>query len=163
MISVARKARPRRSPNRVTLVDIDGTPTTPIETNAANWPAWTDNWFWECGSCPEDLASHVTYEGPEPGDDGRLDGAALWAQLLIESSLPPVETDADFLARLEREESAELARVMTAYQPRHEDLEEYSAWSAALDNGTLPPAEASRFSFGSFARIAAIASTGNVD
>lgn len=160
---MVRKARPRRQRNRVTLVNLDGSPARPIEPDAANWPAWTDNFYWEPGATVHELPDHVTYEAPEPDDDGRRDGSALWAQLLIESSLPPVETDADFLARLEREEAAELARVMSAYQPLPEDLREYEAWSQALDNGTLPPAEASRFSFGSFRRVAEIASVGNID
>jgi hypothetical protein len=163
MHTVARKARPRRRPDRVALVNLDGTPARPIEPDAAGWPAWTDNFSWECGATARELPDHVTHEPFEPDDDDRRDGVALWAEMMIESGLPPVETDAEFLARLGREESAELSRVMASYQPLPGDLEEYAAWSAALDDGTLPPESASRFSLGSFRRIAAIASTGNVD
>ena len=52
---------------------------------------------------------------------------------------------------------------MTTYQPLPGDLEEYRAYCEAIESGAIHPAEASRFSFGSFARIAAIASTGNID
>ena len=66
MINVARKARPRRSPNRVALVNLDGTtPARPIGPAAAGWPGWTDNWHWEPGECADDLASHVTLDAPD--------------------------------------------------------------------------------------------------
>lgn len=37
------KARPRRRPNRVTLVDPDGSPARP---SAESWPAWCDDHCW---------------------------------------------------------------------------------------------------------------------
>ena len=77
------------------------------------------SWFRECGSDAHDLANHVpSPELPEPdAPDGRRDGAALWAEMMIEASLPPVETDAAFLARLASEEAAERDRIETTYLP----------------------------------------------
>jgi hypothetical protein len=154
MISVARKARPRRSPNRVQLVELDGSPVRrPDRDHAATWPAWTDNFHWESIDrvVGTDSMGADVHES-DCDDGGRRDGAALWAELMIEASLPPVmtdaewearltskrpsrrvETDAEFLARLEREEAAEKARVMATYQPLPEDLAELAAWSEALD------------------------------
>jgi hypothetical protein len=93
-------------------------------------PGPWDNWFWEPGSCPEDLASHITLVIPEPE-----------------------ETDAEFLARLGHEEEIERARVLATYQPSPTDLAEYAAWSEALDAGTLPPAVAVRFRLGEYDAI----------
>jgi hypothetical protein len=120
---LARKALPRRGPNRVTLVEPDGSPAVPWYADPAPGP-W-DNYYWEPGSCPEDLAAHVHIDVREPE-----------------------ETDAESLARLGQEEAFERARVLETYQPLPEDLEEYAAWSQALDAGTLPPAGCRRFHFG---------------
>jgi hypothetical protein len=128
MISVARKALPRRGPNRVTLVEPDGSPSRPWYLDPT--PSWVDNHYWEPGSCPEDLAAHVHIDVREPE-----------------------ETDAEFLARLGEEEAFEKARVLETYQPLPEDLEEYAAWSQALEAGTLPPSLATRFRFGEFDAI----------
>jgi hypothetical protein len=127
MISVARKARPRRSPNRVQLVEADGSAARP---SAESWPAWTDNHFWESGESQHDLAGHVHIDPPEPDAP---DGEAGWIQVMIEASLPPVEADGEFLARVAAEDAAEKARVMATYQPLPEDLAELAAWSESLD------------------------------
>jgi hypothetical protein len=107
------KARPRRSPNRVRLVNVDGSPATGA---AATW-------------------------GPETD-------AYRWAPTDRESDCAEPETDAQWLARIAREEAEERIRVETTYQPSPTDLAEFAAWSEALDNGTLPPAEADRFTLG---------------
>ena len=158
MISLPRKARPRRSPNRVRLVEADGSPARP---SAESWPASTDNWFWGTtdrviGTDSMGADVHESDCVPEPDDDARRDGAALWAEMMIEASLPAVsmpgidlepESEAAFFARLASEEEHEKARVLATYQPSPTDLAEYSAWSEALDNGTLPPSAAGRFAF----------------
>jgi hypothetical protein len=123
MLTVARKARPRRGPNRVRLVEPNGSPAVPWYLDPA--PSWVDNHYWAPGSCPEDLAAHVHIDAREPE-----------------------ETDAEFLARLGEEEAFEKARVLATYQPSPTDLAEYAAWSEALANGTLSPAVATRFRFG---------------
>lgn len=136
MISIPRKARPRRSPNRVQLVEPDGLPARP---SAESWPAWVDNHFWEPGLDAHDLAAHVTLPPvPEPDDDGRRDGAALWAEMMIEASLPPVETDAEFLARLGHEEQIERQRLANTYHPTAADLAEYGAYLASIGDGPEP-------------------------
>lgn len=155
MISVARKALPRRRPNRVQLVEPNGSPARP---SAESWPAWTDNHYWECGESAHALADHVTLpDVPEPDDDDRRDGAALWAEMMIEASLPPVtmpgiepepESDAQFFTRLAADEQAEKVRIEATYDPSPTDLAEYAAWAEALDAGTLPPSAAGRFHFG---------------
>jgi hypothetical protein len=127
---LSRKALPRRGPNRVTLVEPDGSPAVPWYLDPT--PSWVDNFFYEPGSCPEDLASHVHIEAREPE-----------------------ETDAEFLARLGHEEEIEKARVLATYQPLPEDLEEYARWSAALEAGTLTGVIATRFRYGEYARYAA--------
>jgi hypothetical protein len=128
MLTLPRKARPRRGPNRITLVEPDGSPARPWYLDPT--PSWVDNHFWEPGSCPEDLAAHIHIEVREPE-----------------------ETDAEFLARLGHEEEIEKARVLATYQPSPADLAEYDAWSAALAEGTLPPAVAARFRFGEYDAI----------
>ena len=110
-----RKARPRRQPNRVTLVELDG---TPVRQSAADWPAWTDNWFWD--PTPDaDLDDHFAAEAP---DDIDGDGEAGWVQAMVEASLPPARfeptaEDLAWLAALEAQEAAEKARVVAAYRP----------------------------------------------
>jgi hypothetical protein len=128
MISIPRKARPRRGPNRITLVEPDGSPAVPWYLDPA--PSVWDNHYWEPGSCPEDLAAHVT-------------------AVVLE----PEETDAEFLARLGHEEEIERARVLATYQPSPTDLAEYAAWSQELDAGTLSGVSARRFRFGEFDAI----------
>jgi hypothetical protein len=93
-------------------------------------PGPWDNWYWEPGESPEALSDHVTLVIPEPE-----------------------ETDAEFLARLGHEEEIEKARVLATYQPSPTDLLEYSAWSQALDAGTLPPEASVRFRFGEYAAV----------
>lgn len=134
MVQLITKARPRRGANRITLVNIDGTPVCrPDRDHALAWPPSVDDWFWECGESPADLAAHVSLPPVvEPDDDGRRDGSALWAELMIESSLPLVETDAEFLARLDAAEAAERARVLGAYPVLPEDLAELAAWSEPI-------------------------------
>ena len=128
MISLPRKARPRRGPNRVTLVEPDGSPAVPwyLDPTAGPW----DNHFWEPGESPAGLSDHVTLVVPEPE-----------------------ETDAEFLARLGHEEEIEKARVLATYQPSPTDLAEYAAWSGALAEGTLPAAVATHFRFGEYDAI----------
>ena len=42
-------------PKDVELVDLDGRPITPDDQgDAATWPAWTDNHYWEPGSGQDD-------------------------------------------------------------------------------------------------------------
>jgi hypothetical protein len=130
MLTLPRKARPRRGPNRITLVGPDGSPAVPWYDDPAPGP-W-DNHYWEPGSCPEDLAAHVHIDVREPE-----------------------ETDAEFLARIGLEEEMEKARVLETYQPLPEDLLEYAAWSQALDAGTLTSVSATRFRYGEYARYAA--------
>jgi hypothetical protein len=127
MISIPRKALPRRGPNRVTLVELDGSPAVPWYLDPA--PSAIDNHYWEPGSCPEDLAAHVHIDVREPE-----------------------ETDAEFLARLGHEEEIEKARVLGRYAPSPADLAEYEAWSQELDAGTLTGVSATRFRFGEFSR-----------
>ena len=56
---------------QVILVDIDGRPITPDDQgDAATWPAWTDNHYWEPGSGEDD----------EPTAAERADFAAYLAQ-----------------------------------------------------------------------------------
>jgi hypothetical protein len=88
-------------------------------------------------------------------DDGRVDriigtdsmGADIFGSDLVHDD----ETDAEWLARIEREEAIEKDRVLSTYRPSAEDLAEYAAWCAALEAELLPPAAPRRFSFGSFA------------
>jgi hypothetical protein len=162
MISLLRKARPRRSPNRVRLVELDGTPVVqPTADFALSWGGWTDNHYWEATDrvVGVDSMGADVHESdcPEPDDDGRRDGAALWAEMMIEASLPPVripgidpetETDAEFLARVASEEDLERARVLATYQPTLEDLREFEAWSAGLDSDALPASMADHFTLG---------------
>ena len=56
MITVPRKALPRRGPNRVQLVEPDGSPARP---SAESWPAWTDNHFYETGPESESDAQYL--------------------------------------------------------------------------------------------------------
>lgn len=146
-----RKARPRRQPNRVTLVELDG---TPVRQSAADWPAWTDNWFWD--TTPDaDLDDHFAAEAP---DDIDGDGEAGWVQAMVEASLPPARfeptaEDLAWLAALKAQEAAEKARVVAAYRPLPDDLAEYAAWSEALDSGMLPASAAGRFAFGEYDAI----------
>jgi hypothetical protein len=126
MISIPRKARPRRSPNRVVLVEPDGSPARP---SALSWPSWTDDYRWE----PVD---HIV------GTD------SMQADVHQSDCDRRPETDAEWLTRMAREESEERMRIEATYQPSAEDLAEYAAWSEALDAGTLPPAEANHFRLG---------------
>jgi hypothetical protein len=144
--SITRRRR-RQSDSRITLVGFDGKPLP--EPDATTWPASTDSHFWECGESSHDLAGHITAPSLDPDDvETRRDGSSLWAEMMIEQSLPPVESDAEFLARLAHEEAAEKARVIASYPALPQDWEEYSRWAEALDAGTLDAAEASHFSLG---------------
>jgi hypothetical protein len=164
MISVARKSRPRRGPNRVQLVNLDGSPhRRPKRDHALTWPASTDNWRWEpidrvIGTDSRGADVHQSDCVPEDGEDGE----AGWIQTMIEASLPTVaipgidpepETDAEFFARLAADEAAEKARVLATYHPLPEDLAEYAAWSEGLDAGTLPAHVAQSFRFGCMAEV----------
>jgi hypothetical protein len=121
------KARPRRGPNRVQLVEPDGTPVRP---SAESWPAWTDSHRW----VPTD----------------RVVGTDSMAADVHESDCVPEpdESDEEWLARLEEQDEAEKARVLATYYPLPEDVAEYVRWCAARDNGTLPAGVADRFRFG---------------
>ncbi len=66
---------------------------------------------------------------------------------------PAVETDAEFLAGLEREEATEKARILATYSPLPEDAAEYEAWARELDAGTLPPPLSGRFRSGEYHAI----------
>jgi hypothetical protein len=110
---LSRKALPRRGPNRVTLVEPDGSPAVPWYEDPT--PSWVDNFFYEPGSCPEDLAAHVHISTPEPE-----------------------ETDAEFLARLADEEDLERQRLADTYHPTTADLAEYGQWLASLNDGPEP-------------------------
>jgi hypothetical protein len=138
MINATRKARPRRSANRVKLVEPDGSAARPP---AESWPGWTDGHFWE------------------PTRDHVIGTDSMGADVHESDCVPePDETDAEWIGRLEEQEAAEKARVLTTYQPSPTDLAEYSAWSRALDAGTLPPAISDHFRFGEYHAL----STGQV-
>ena len=144
MISIARSARPRRSKNRVQLVNIDGTPVRrPDRDHALAWPASADNWRWATRDrvIGTDSMGADVHESdcPEPDDDARRDGASLWAEMMIEASLPPVETDAQFLARLDAHDLAERRRIAETYHPTDADLRDYAEWLASLDDNLPPP------------------------
>ena len=67
---------------QVILVDIDGRPITPDDQgDAATWPAWTDNHYWEPGSGEDD----------EPTAAERADFEAWLAQ--AEASEVPVDQE----------------------------------------------------------------------
>jgi hypothetical protein len=86
----------------VHLVDIDGfdVPVTEKDavphdpTDAANWPAWTDNWFWEC----------------EPAVMAELEAVAIAAECDRRDAPDPWPTDEE-IAEYERwQEQAEASR-----------------------------------------------------
>lgn len=131
MSQLITKARPRRSPNRVRLVNLDGSPARP---SAESWPAWTDAHFWE------------------PTRDEVIGTDSMGAEVYQSDCRPEPrdETAAEFMARIASEEAAELARVEAAYQPLPEDLEEYQLWAEALDAGRLTGDSAKRFTFGCY-------------
>jgi hypothetical protein len=101
------------SQDRITLVEPDGSPAVPWYLDPA--PSVWDNHYWEPGSCPEDLASHV-------------------AAVIRE----PEETDAEFLARLGHEEDLERQRLANTYYPTAADLAEYGAWLESIGDGPEP-------------------------
>jgi hypothetical protein len=80
-------------PPAVTLVDENGSPIRELDpTDPANWPNWTDNHFWS--TPPDDVASLEADEmdrllndddAPRPAEADQL-----WAQMMVEASLPPV-------------------------------------------------------------------------
>jgi hypothetical protein len=109
------KARPRRSPNRVTLVNIDGSAARPLEPSALAWPDWTDRHRY---ACPPD--------------------AAAAAAPTLPSIDPEPETDEEWLARLDATEAAELARIEASYRPSTADLAAYDAWLASVGDGPEP-------------------------
>jgi hypothetical protein len=130
MISLLRKARPRRSPSRVRLVELDGTPVVqPTADFALSWPATADDWFWEA-------TDHVV------GVD------SMGADVHASDCPEPDETDAEWLARLEAQDEEDKARVLATYQPSPTDLAEYQAWSEGLDSDALPASMADHFRLG---------------
>ncbi|HWD08135.1 MAG TPA: hypothetical protein VHA57_03465, partial [Actinomycetota bacterium] len=86
-------------PPIVTLVDIDGFAVPSCEkdiphvepdpNDPADWPAWTDNWYWE----PTD-----------PADDGR----SIPADAVL---VPPELTDDELLDAWDREATEEMRRL----------------------------------------------------
>jgi hypothetical protein len=96
---------------QIVLVDLDGDPIR--EPDASSWDTWTDNWYWGCGSCPEDPASHVHAEPPDPE-----------------------ETDEEWLARMAAVEESERERIETTYFPTRADLAEYDRFLSSLDDAT---------------------------
>jgi hypothetical protein len=57
---------------------------------AAAWPAWTDNWYWEAGESPHDVADHVHL--PEPFDpyDADIASYGRWLAGIDDGPLPPI-------------------------------------------------------------------------
>jgi hypothetical protein len=120
-------------PNNVHLVDVNGYDVPVGEkdlpphdpTDAANWPAWTDNFYWEVE--PDEHAALEAAEveritdildAPQPSP-----GEAIWAQLMIEGSLSSVSGGSP---------DAE------PYQPTAEDWADYHGWSEDLDRRRPP-------------------------
>lgn len=107
----------------VNLVGIDGcgvpdceryTPTCPPDpTDPADWPAWTDHWFWEPTEMLEDL--------PMPG-------------LEAEPYEPSAEDLADYHRWSLELEARRLG--MAAYEPTAEDWADYRQWAAELEART---------------------------
>jgi hypothetical protein len=125
---MVRKALPRRSPNRITLVELDGSPVRPARRPAA--PAWSaehDNWRWVASpDAPESALATLPSIDPEP------------------------ETDAEWLARLDTTEAAEVARIESSYRPTTADLAEYDRWLDGLGDGPSPYAVEPGHSFEDF-------------
>lgn len=128
MISVARKALPRRSQNRVQLVELDGTPVRPARRpEALTWGPGHDNWRWSCTpDAPESAAATLPSIDPEP------------------------ESDVEWLARLDTTEAAEVARIEASYRPTTADLAEYDRWLESLGDGPEPWAIAAAHSYDDF-------------
>lgn len=119
-------------PPFITCVDIDGTQTPstalwygPSEaidpTDAAGWPAWTDNFFWSITD-EADLAEMEAEEVErlaELADAPRASWTeSLWAQLMIEGSLPAISGGSP--------------------TPTPSDRAEFDAWLASVDR-PYPP------------------------
>jgi hypothetical protein len=80
-------------PPTVHLVDLAGNPVAELDlTDPLNWPASTDDWFW----CVDDATAAELEEAeltallndddaPHPAEADQL-----WAQMMVEASLPPV-------------------------------------------------------------------------
>jgi hypothetical protein len=112
---------------QVHLVDVDGcdVPLTerfegpePDAGDPAEWPAWTDDWYWEVD--PDEVAElhalelervEALADGPHPSV-----GEAIWAQM-AEGSLPPIAGGAPD----------------EPFEPSAEDLADYAVWSERLD------------------------------
>jgi hypothetical protein len=128
MIMVPKKALPRRSPNRVTLVELDGTPVRQSRRPAAlAWPGWCDNHRYACPpDAPEASAPTLPSIDPEP------------------------ESPEDWLARLEQTEAAELSRIESSYRPSTADLLAYNDWLASVGDGPEPWAVEAAHSYDQF-------------
>ena len=74
---------------QVILVDLDGRPTTPDDQgDAATWPAWTDNHYWEPGSGCDDA----------PTAAERADFES-WLAQADDAAGPPADEEFDFPRR----------------------------------------------------------------
>jgi hypothetical protein len=131
MISLARKALPRRQSNRVVLVELNGTPVRPARRPAAlAWGPGHDNWRWVASpDAPESAAA--TLPGIEP--------------------MP--ESPDEWLARVEATEASELARIESSYRPSSADLLAYNDWLASVGDGPEPWAIAAAHSYDEFEAI----------
>jgi hypothetical protein len=122
-------------PPFITCVDLDGfqVPRTELwdgpseaidPTHPASWPAWTDNFFSEI-SDPTEVAElelaeveRITdiLDGPRPSV-----GEAMWAQLMIEGSLPPISGGAPEYTAADRADlEAWLEQVDRDYPPANQ-------------------------------------------
>jgi hypothetical protein len=130
---MVRKALPRRSPNRITLVELDGSPVRPARRpEALAWGPEHDNWRWATSpDAPESAAATLPSIDPEPQS----------------------ETDAEWLARLDVAEAAEVARIEASYRPTTADIAAYNAWLAEAGDGPEPWAVEAAHSYDDFEAI----------
>jgi hypothetical protein len=84
-------------PAQVTLVDPEGflvplveksTDPEPDPTDPANWPAWTDNWFWEVSDPTEVAELEALALEAETDRYDAADSDSQWARMMAEHPAP---------------------------------------------------------------------------
>jgi hypothetical protein len=86
-------------------------------TDASQWPAWTDNWYWEVS------------------DDERaaLEAAAIAEECDRRDAVDPVPGDRWITLMTEASPPAISGGALEPYEPSPEDWEEYNRWSEDRD------------------------------